>query len=65
MSNAKFLQSIANRVVETIPRDALKTVAADGFKGDLPEWLEADDAEELRTMVQDTALCISAGAMRP
>lgn len=36
MQNAKHLQTLANRIVDALPHAEIPTVAALGFKGELP-----------------------------
>lgn len=60
---AKALQSLANRIVDDIPRAELKAVAANGYQGELPGGLDEDDRADLLEVIQNTALCVASGAM--
>jgi hypothetical protein len=58
----KEAQSLALSILRSIPRPDVATVASIGFKGPLPEGLDADERFELLNLIQDTAKCAEARA---
>jgi len=63
MSNAKAFQTIANRIIDSASDEEVATIAAIGYKGELPaaEHLDADDKFDLLNAIQDTAKLVEAG----
>jgi hypothetical protein len=59
----KHLQRIANNLCRGFSRDRLSVIAECGYEGTVPNGLSTEDQEELRTIIQDTALCLARGAM--
>jgi hypothetical protein len=62
--NTKQLQTIANNLLDSLSPVQISIIVEHGYVGALPEGLDADDRTDLLKVIQDTAICIQAGAVR-
>ncbi len=60
----KVIDRVANQIVDALPPQDLKRVAADGYAGPLPDAVDEHDAPDVARAVQDLAICIVGGAVR-
>jgi hypothetical protein len=64
MQSPKQLQTIANTLLDSLSREQVAVIAEHGYAGATPGGMSADDLEDFREVVQNTAVCMAAGAVR-
>lgn len=64
MPNSKQFQAIASNLLDSLSRTQVVIIAEQGYVGALPAGLDEDDRADLKAVIQDTAICMAAGAVR-